>query len=170
MEIAPFRDRLERNAGRIQALVAGVTSEDARWKPSNTAWSLLEVMHHLLDEEREDFRQRLDVLIHRPGDPFPPIDPQGWVVSRNYNAQDWEATVQAFLGERRKSIVWLNALSVPDWDRASPDPKLRGLRVGDFLASWLAHDFLHMRQIVRIHFLAGERLASPYTTTYAGTW
>jgi hypothetical protein len=170
MEIAPFRDRLEQNASRIQALVAGVTQAEARWKPSDTSWSLLEVMHHLFDEEREDFRQRLDYLINRPGETFPPIDPQGWVVSRNYNLKDWNLTVQAFLAERGKSAAWLDSLGTPDWNRAYPDPKLRGLSVGDLLTSWLAHDFLHMRQIVKIHFLAGERLGSPYTTAYAGTW
>jgi DinB family protein len=170
MDISPFADRLEKNAGRIQALVSGVSPEDARWKPAPEAWSLLEVVHHLLDEEREDFRQRIDYLIHRPGEAFPPIDPPGWAISRSYNTQDWSATIQAFLGERRKSVAWLRGLPTPDWDRAYHEPRLKGLRVGDLLSSWLAHDHLHMRQIVRLHFISGERLGAPYTTGYAGTW
>ena len=170
MEISPFRDRLERNAGRFQALTVGVTADEARWKPNETSWSLLEVMHHLWDEEREDFRQRIDYLVHRPGETFPPIHPGAWVTERSYNTKDWNAVIEGFLGERRKSIEWLRTLSVPDWDRVYHEPRLDGLRVGDLLTSWLAHDHLHMRQIVRLHFLAGEKLGAPYSTAYAGTW
>jgi len=171
MEISPFRDRLERNAGRIQALTVGVTADEARWKPNETSWSLLEVMHHLWDEEQEDFRQRIDYLVNRPGEAFPPIDPQGWVTARSYNAKDWNTVIEGFLSERRKSVEWLRTLSVPDWDREYHAPRLPNkLRVGDLLTSWLAHDFLHMRQIVRLHFLSGEKLGVPYKTDYAGTW
>ena len=171
MDIAPFRDRLDHNVGRIGALVAGVSSDQARWKPNETSWSLLEVMHHLWDEEREDFRQRIDYLVHRPGEAFPPIDPQGWVTERSYNTKDWNTVLEGFQAERRKSIDWLRTLSVPDWDRAYHEPRPKGsLRVGDLLTSWLAHDFLHMRQIVRLHFLSGEKLGAPYKTAYAGSW
>ncbi len=170
MEITPFRDRLERNAARILALTVGVSTDEARWKPSETSWSLLEVMNHLWDEEREDFRQRIDYLVHRPGEAFPPIHPSDWVTSRSYNTKDWDETVAGFLGERRKSIEWLRTLSVPDWDRLYHEPRPQPLRVGDLLTSWLAHDFLHMRQIVRLHFLAGEKLGAPYKTDYAGSW
>jgi DinB family protein len=170
MEISPFRERLERNGPRIQALVAGVSADDARWKPNETSWSLLEVMHHLWDEEREDFRQRIDYLVNRPGEEFPPIHPSEWVTSRSYNTKDWNAVVEGFIGERRKSVEWLRTLSVPDWDREYHLPRPQVLRVGDLLTSWLAHDYLHMRQIVRLHFMAGEKLGAPYKTDYAGSW
>ena len=44
----------------IQAVLAGVDAEQARWKPDADSWSILEVVCHLVDEEREDFRTRLD--------------------------------------------------------------------------------------------------------------
>jgi len=56
------RRELAQGAETIAALVAGVTAEEARRRPAPDAWSLLEVVCHLHDEEREDFRPRLDVV------------------------------------------------------------------------------------------------------------
>jgi hypothetical protein len=171
MDLSPYLSRFSLNADRIRALVTGVSLEEARWKPSETTWSLLEVVGHLLDEEREDFRRRIDYLFHHPGETWPPIDPEGWVTARAYNQRELVPTLDAFLEERQGSISWLRSLPVPsEWDRVYPDPRWKGIRAGDLLASWLAHDSLHMRQLVRIHFLRGETLSQPYATYYAGHW
>lgn len=163
--------RFAHNADRIRAMTGGLSPDEARWKASPGTWSMLEVMCHLLDEEREDFRLRIDTLLHRPGEQFAPIDPEGWVAARAYNDRDLAETLAAFLGERERSIAWLRALpGTAPWDRVYPDPRLKNLRAGDLLASWLAHDILHLRQMAKIHFLMDEKLAEPYATFYAGSW
>ena len=40
------------NASRIQRLVEGVSDDEARWRPAADSWSILEVVNHLLDEEK----------------------------------------------------------------------------------------------------------------------
>ena len=74
--------RFQHNVLAISALVAEVDTTQARWKPAPQEWSILEVIHHLYDEEREDFRLRLDLILHHPDVPWPPIDPEGWVTAR----------------------------------------------------------------------------------------
>ena len=64
--------RLQHDRTAIAGLFSGVDERQARWKPSADDWSLLEVVIHLYDEEREDFRVRLDILLHQvthPGHP-----------------------------------------------------------------------------------------------------
>lgn len=169
MDLTAALEEFPRHTEMLRALVAGLSTEDARWKPSPTGWSVLEVVSHLLDEERLDFRMRIDTLLHRPGEPFPPIDPEGWAVARAYNTREFEPTLAEFLEERRRSLDWLRALPADaDWDRAYADPRFRGLRSGDLLASWLTHDLLHLRQIIRIHLARAEERARPYTVAYAG--
>jgi len=73
----------------IRSLLMGISQEDAKIKPTPEAWSILEVTCHLRDEERQDFRARLDSILHHPNDPFDAIDPQGWVTERKYNEQDF---------------------------------------------------------------------------------
>ncbi len=168
---------LARGAEIIEALVAGVTPEEARVKPSPEAWSVLEVMCHLCDEEREDFRQHLDYILHRPDQPWPPIDPQGWVTARRYNERDLAASLDEFLEERGRSLGWLKGLPSPDWDKSvevtfGPPESEERIRTsaGDMLAAWVAHDNLHMRQLVELRRARLLRLAEPYDVRYAGGW
>ena len=164
-----MRRELAQGAHSIAALVAGVSAEEARRRPSPEAWSLLEVVCHLEDEEREDFRPRLDGVLHRPGESWTPIDPADWVTARRYNERDLGEALQGFLTERERSLAWLDALAAPEWSRehrASFGP----ITAGDLLASWAAHDLLHTRQLVELRRARLLARTAPYRTQYAGDW
>ena len=161
--------RMADNARRIQSLTEGVSLEQARWKPDPDSWSLLEVVTHLHDEEKEDFRVRLDTILHRPHESWPPIDPGGWVVERGYNQRELTESLDGFLSERRKSLDWLKGLSSPDWQATYQAP-FGEIRAGDVLAAWVAHDLLHMRQLVELHWAYIGVLVDPFKVDYAGSW
>lgn len=163
-------EQMERDARRVQAMVEGIGDEQMRWKPDVKTWSLLEVVGHLLEEERRDFRVRLELLLHDPAAEWQPIDPQGWVTEHRYNEQDPATTLQAFLDERRASLAWLRSLAAPDWESAAPAPWGGQIRAGDMLAAWAAHDTLHMRQLVELQRAWIVELSTPYETGYAGEW
>jgi hypothetical protein len=154
---------------RIRLLAQGVDDEQARWRPDADSWSILEVICHLLDEERKDFRVRLDITLHKPDETWPGIDPAGWVTEHNYNEQVLAASLQAFHEEREASLAWLKRLEAPDWE-ASYEAPWGTMRAGDLLASWVAHDLLHMRQLVELHWAYNEQEVLPYSTRYAGEW
>ena len=162
-------DRMRANADAIAALARDVTEAHMRWKPSADAWSLLEVVNHLYDEEREDFRTRIDYLLHRPGEQAPPIDPEGWAVARSYNQRDPRESLDAFLRERVSSLEWLRGLQDPNWDAEYQAP-WGVLRAGDLLVAWLAHDHLHLRQLNELHYAFLAQQAAPYSVEYAGDW
>jgi len=161
--------RMSDNRRVFEGLVRDVGNEQARWKPSPAKWSILEVINHLYDEEREDFRQRLEIVLADPTQPLPPIRPQEWVIERAYNVRDLQVSIDGFLGEREQSLLWLRSLPAPNWhhrhERAGGS-----LSAGDLLASWLAHDFLHLRQLARLHWQYVGAISVPYDITYAGPW
>lgn len=164
---------LERLAGGpklVQALVAGVEPEQAHWKPSPGAWSVVEVINHLYDEERDDFRRRLDLTLHHPEREWPPIDPEGWCVERRYNERDLGESLTSWLGEREASLAWLRGLKGPDWSRSHRHPRIGELRAGDLLLSWATHDLLHARQLLKLHHAWIESGGKPYSSLYAGSW
>ena len=66
MNLDYFRDRFSKNRPVFEGLVRGLSLEQARWKPSPDKWSILEVVNHLYDEEREDFRQRIELVLTDP--------------------------------------------------------------------------------------------------------
>jgi len=160
---------LERDAELIRLLVEGVPRDQAHWRPAPESWSILEVISHLGDEEREDFRTRLDIILHRPEEPWPPIDPQGWVVSRKYSERDLGESLAGFLSERRDSLAWLRGLATPNWESVVHS-QFGSMRAGDMFCAWVTHDQLHMRQLVELHRAYTQELASPYSLEYAGPW
>ena len=170
MNFEDVLSQMQANARRINALVEGVSPEQARWKPDPETWSILEVLCHLHDEEREDFRVRLELILHPSGAEWPPIDPRGWVSARAYNQGSLEETLQGFTGEREKSLGWLRGLTNPDWDKSESAPWGSTISAGDMLASWAGHDLLHMRQLVELLRASSVQQTSPYRSDYAGEW
>jgi hypothetical protein len=162
---------LERFATVLPVLVRDVPASDARWKPPDGAWSILEVLGHLADEEVEDFRTRLELTLRDPMLPWPPIDPERSAVERRYNEADLQAVLDRFLVERQQSISWLKSLPAEtNWSASSSHSTAGTLHAGDLLASWAAHDLLHLRQITKRLFQLTQRDAGTFETHYAGEW
>lgn len=157
------------NARRIRLLVENISEDQARWKPDAVSWSVLEVVNHLLDEENLDFKIRLEITLFHPEQPWPVIDPQGWVTERRYNQRDLESSLVNFLAAREQSLAWLCSLSSPDWD-ARYDAPWGIMRAGDLMAAWAAHDLLHMRQLVALHWAYAACEFEPYSAAYVGDW
>jgi hypothetical protein len=170
MNLKALIQQLAADAGRVRELVDGVTDEQAHWKPAPDSWSILEVINHLYDEEREDFRVRLEYILERPGKPWPPIAPQEWVTTREYNFRDLTASLENYLEERHKSLDWLETLGNVDWEKAEKAPWGGVLKAGDMLAAWVAHDIHAMRQLSELHYAWTQRMAEPYSVEYAGEW
>ncbi len=165
-----FLLRFQATPETLNALLQDVPIEVARWKPSSDVWSMLEVICHMADEERKDFRPRLKSLLfdEPPGSSITAINPPAWVNEGNYNTRDLSASLSDFQFERQGSLEWLRSLPADlSLERTAPD---REISAGQVLYSWLAHDYLHIRQITRLHydFLALE--AQGYDIGYAGTW
>lgn len=153
----------------IRSLLVGITQEEAHVKPDPESWSVLETVCHLCDEERDDFRQRLDIILQRPSEKWPPISPEEWVRARKYNEQDFKKMKERFLSERGKSLDWLKGQSNANWDRRYASES-RVMTAGDMLSSWIAHDNLALRQLVELRRFRIEQVTRPYSIAYAGDW
>lgn len=158
---------LETSGRAIGAFVDGVSAADARLRPAPGKWSILEVLCHLIDEERDDFRRRVRSTLEDPARDWPPIDPEGWARDRDYNARDVAAMRAEFERERAVSLAWLRSLREPRWDQAKVHAVVGPLRAGDLLASWAAHDVLHLRQMAAARVAHLEAAVAPYSTRYA---
>ncbi len=169
MKLEEFTERMEKNAEIIRQMVEGIADEQASWKLDADSWSILEVINHLYDEEREDFRTRLDIILHRPNQPWPEIDPEGWVTERQYNKRGLQESINNFVRERRDSLFWLNSLEAPNWG-AIYKTSWGEISAGDMFAAWVAHDLLHMRQLVELHWTITTQQLQPYQVDYAGPW
>ena len=167
MDINYYISSLENSVKKIECLLKGVSQEQAKWKPQPEKWSILEVINHLYDEEKDDFRKRVDLTLNFREIEWPGIDPVGWVQSHDYYNKDYKQSVENFLNERNNSIEWLIALQNPEWERVYRHPLLGPLAAGDLLAAWAKHDYLHLRQLSNLQAGYLDTMASPYSTKYA---
>jgi len=167
MELAKVIDHFECNSKAIAALLGNISDEQARWKPEGK-WSILEIVNHLYDEERDDFKLRLTLIIEDPRAAWPPIDPQTWITERKYNERDLAESVQRFLKERKDSILWLKSLHNVPWSNSKEHPTAGTMTASRLLYSWLAHDYLHIKQITIMLFNYLQKDVSPISLNYAG--
>jgi hypothetical protein len=159
---------LAANAAVFKALLSGVPKETYMWRPAPEKWCLLDIACHLYDEEREDFGARTKQALLDPNGPWVKIDPVAWVTERKYAEQDYEKKVAEFLAEREKSVQWLRSLGNADWSSALNHPKVGPLKAELFLTNWLAHDYLHFRQITRTKYLYLKSQSGDIPLDYAG--
>ena len=153
----------------ILTFLDGLTQEETQVKPNEGSWSILETLCHLYDEEREDFREHLDLILNRPDQTWHQIDPAAWVSARKYNEKDFRDMKEKFFIERSKSLVWLKGLSNANWD-VTYTSESGTLSAGELLSSWVAHDNLALRQLVELRRFRIENMTKPNSITYAGDW
>ena len=169
MEFNALYQELQNSTEMIRALLAGITQQEAQFKPSLESWSMLEVICHLHDTEREDFREHLDFILHRQNEEYHDIDPQAWIKERKYNEQDFAEMQEKFFAERKTSLEWLEEMSNSDWD-ITYNSQYGSVTAGEMFSCWIAHDNLHLRQFVELRRARIENITKPYPIEYAGDW
>jgi len=162
--------QLTANAQAMRHLVQTISNEQAQWKPNPETWCMMEVMEHIYNEERIDFRKHLKEMLGRPPRPWGKFNPEEYI-----SVENCQQALEGFLAEREASIAWLKLLEPPDWDvktqvQFDPGGEMLVLSAGDVLVSWVAHDFLHLRQLNELLYAWNEKQASPYSVQYAGGW
>lgn len=168
MSIDTHIRQLEASGRAIEALLAGVADADSRWRPAEpvNAWSILEIAAHLLDEERRDFRPRLERTLADPDREWEPIDPERWAREEGYHDRALPEVVADFARERDQSLAWLRSLNSADWTVSHRFMEW-DFSAGQILGAWAAHDVLHIRQLAkRLYQLGCDRQGE--TTRYAG--
>lgn len=170
MNLQKMAASLERFGRILPEVVRDVAPDESRWKPPDGAWSILEIVCHLADEEEFDFRRRVEMTLADPDVVWTPIDPDAWAVESGYNEGQLREAVARFESLRSQSVSWLRSLENPDWSRTHHHRQFGPLRAGDIVAAWVAHDCLHLRQISKRMYQMAARDAGEYSIRYAGEW
>lgn len=111
-------------------------------------------------------------MIKDPAVDWPDIQPFDWVESRGYGKRDPSESIARFKNERRKSLDWLKRSAEPDLSvlHAGRRKFEEEIRTGDVIASWVAHDYFHIRQITNLKWEYLMKSARPYSCAYAGEY
>lgn len=169
MDHANIISNIKYNSDVFKSMLESIPPVQTGWRPSPDKWSLLEIVNHLLDEEKYDFRQRLEFALFKPDKSWKKIEPETWVIVNKYSEQDFQSSLSNFLTERKKSVLWLKEINIVDWKAKDNYEFGKNLTAEQSLVNWLAHDYLHMRQIT---FYKWRYLSyiTKIDLSYAGKW
>lgn len=161
------RAELARLPATLENLVGGLDGAGWRARPAPKEWAPVEILCHLRDEETDDFGARLRVIVGG-GTAFAPIDPEQWVVERNYIEADGPATLTEVGRRRAASVAWLGGVPPDRLARAIEHGRAGRLSGLDLLAAWVAHDRLHLAQLVATLARGWAGRWAPLRSEYAG--
>ncbi|HEX8249301.1 MAG TPA: DinB family protein [Pyrinomonadaceae bacterium] len=170
MNLQFFIARLTANAKVLESLCREMTVEQSGWKQSPEKWSIRQVVYHLSRTEERDFRPRLEKTLRDKNEDWNSLVASEMRLEETSGANNLSEYLQNFLAEREKSIIWLKTLDNPVWENSHRHNEQLTLAAGDLLASWLAHDYLHIKQIVRLQYDYVNSISEPFKTDYAGKW
>lgn len=150
----------------IEAAYRGMPPDVGTHRPGPEKWSLVEILGHLVDEERDDFGTRLRLIVADPALDWPPNDPVRNVRERRHQEKPAAALLADFVAARAETLAWLRTLDDEALKTVKHDPR-GSLAAGDLLAAWVAHDLAHLAQMARTRLSAWKALAAPYSVDYA---
>jgi hypothetical protein len=142
---------LERTPGVLRALLAGLPDEWTTAREGPESWSPYDVVGHLIHGERTDWIPRAELILRRgEAEPFPPFDRVA--MFRESAGKSLGELLDTFARLRGESVVRLRGLGLTpaDLERRGRHPELGPVTLSQHLATWVAHDLSHIRQIVRV--------------------
>ena len=141
---AAILPQLRGNLAALFGLLATVQPHQWRQHPIPSEWSILEVMHHLVESETTIQRPRLERILNEDN-PFlsPPAAPQ----PRPPADADGIALARQFVAEREKTIDDLTDLSTDDWQRPARHSTFGNTTLLEMAHFTAQHDRMHITQI-----------------------
>ena len=142
---------LRRTPAVLRAFLEGLPSGWVREAEGPGTWSPFDVVGHLIHGERTDWIPRVEhVLRHGDQVPFPSFDREAMFSASQ--GSSLEELLANFGRLRESSLLRLAELGLTDADlsRRGLHPELGEVTLRQHLATWVAHDLSHVRQIARV--------------------
>jgi DinB superfamily len=155
---------LERTPATLRALLEGLPQEWIEAREGPESWSPYEVIGHLIHGERTDWIPRAEMILRvGEAEPFQPFD--RFAMFRESAGKSLSELLDTFGRLREGNVARLRAmrLTPADLERRGRHPELGPVTLGQHLATWVAHDLSHIRQIVRVMGRQYAEAVGPWT-------
>ena len=137
-------------AGTFPALVeltAALDDAALDFRNGPDDWSVREILAHLVDDEMYVTRTRLERIIKEDSPDLAPHDEKKWYANRNTGRDRLDELLADFELQRAASLGILKMLRESDWQRQGFQPEYGHFSAETWLAHWVEHDQVHLRQI-----------------------
>lgn len=145
----PVASLLVELAQFITSLLQALSAPHIHWRvrPTPDAWSLVEIICHLRDVEREVHRPRFQVLAETENPFISGVDADQWAEPRDYFHQDGRAALADFIAARQETLALLQSLPDEAWPREARHAFFGQTTLHELLYLVIQHDRVHWQQI-----------------------
>ncbi|HEY7343821.1 MAG TPA: DinB family protein [Ktedonobacterales bacterium] len=138
---------LEATGPALRRLTSDLDDAALDFRPAPDAWSIREVLAHLVDDEAFIMRQRLARIVKEERPELAPHDEKRWYASRNTVRDARDDLLADFQAQRTASLGVARLLSPSDWQRVGFQPEYGEFTAEGWLEHWADHDTVHLNQI-----------------------
>ena len=151
-EHAQGRDPLEsqkQTPTLLADLVAGVSEQRLRLRPSKDKWSVAEILAHLADDEIAT-AWRYRQMVENSGVALAGFDQDLWARVGDYGSRTPQESLDLFRLLRKTNLQFLQQLGAEQWECFGIHAERGRISVRDLAAHMAGHDANHVEQIRRI--------------------
>ena len=132
----------------LEAEIAALGDDEARWHPAPGEWCANEVIGHLIESERRGFNGRIKRILDEDNPRVEPWDQIAVARERKDCDRMAQSLWMEFMGLRSDSVTLVQSLRPAHLDRSCVHGKVGVLRVRDLMHEWVHHDRNHTRQLL----------------------
>jgi uncharacterized damage-inducible protein DinB len=138
---------LERTPQVLRTQLHGLPSAWLADNDGEGTWSPGQVVSHLVEAEHDLWIPRMRAIL--VGESFPAFDREGSI--RNWGTEPLDAMLEEFARRRANSLREFAGMRPTEADltRTGKHPEFGTVTLSQLLATWTAHDLIHLAQITR---------------------
>jgi uncharacterized damage-inducible protein DinB len=157
-----FFETLAATPQTLKASLKGLSKKVLLWTPAPGKWSILEILCHMRDMEREAYIERYTRILSEDEPKLPDLNGDSFAILRAYRSQKAPEVVREWVALRRQTLQLLRKTGKVQWGRAGVHETAGRLTMEDLIRRHaVGNDEAHLRQIeaIKRRFAVLERLA-----------
>jgi hypothetical protein len=161
--VTPLIERYALGGGILAYAVDGLAVEQERARPGPGAWSIAELVAHLLDSDLV-YSDRMKRVIAEDNPMLVAFDESAWVARLGYQESSIGEAVELFSLNRRRTEAILRRLGDADFARAGNHSEVGRVTLAGLLATITNHVDHHLRFLYAKRANLGAGLPPRYTS------
>ncbi len=158
-----FFETLAATPQTLKASLKGLSKKVLLFTPAPGKWSILEILCHMRDMEREAYIERYTRILSEDEPKLPDINGEALAILRAYRSQRAPEVVREWVSLRRQTLQLLRKTGKAQWARAGVHETAGRLTMEDIIRRHaVGNDEAHLSQIeaIKRRFAVLERLAA----------
>jgi uncharacterized damage-inducible protein DinB len=158
-----FFETLATTPQTLKASLKGLSKKVLLWTPAPGKWSILEILCHMRDMEREAYIERYTRILSEDEPKLPDLNGEAIAVLRAYRSQKAPEVVREWVALRRQTLQLLRKAGKAQWARAGVHATAGRLTMEDLIQRHaVGNDTAHLGQIeaIKRRYAVLERLAA----------